>query len=78
MHFSKPKIEEKMAYTLVLRGNLDLERTIWPDDKEIMGSDLDVIARRNLWLKGLDYGHGTGHGVGHFLNVHEGFFSFLN
>ena len=73
MHFSKPKIEEKIAYTLVLLGNLDLERTIWPVDKEIMGSDLDVIARRHLWLKGLDYGHGTGHGVGHFLNVHEGF-----
>ena len=72
MHFGNPTMEEKTAYTLVLLGNLNLERTIWPNDKEITGADLEVIARRSLWQRGLDYGHGTGHGVGHFLNVHEG------
>ena len=38
----------------------------------ISGSDIDILARRRLWEIGLDYGHGTGHGVGYFLNVHEG------
>lgn len=65
-------MQEKTAYTLVLIGNLNLERTIWPTEKQVSGSDLDVIARRSLWKHGLDYGHGTGHGVGYFLNVHEG------
>lgn len=45
---------------------------IWPKKNNIAGSDLDVLARRHLWKKKLDYGHGTGHGVGYFLNVHEG------
>jgi len=59
-------------YTRVLLGNLDLERIVFPSNSRICGSHLDVLARRHLWEAGLDYGHGTGHGVGSYLNVHEG------
>ena len=55
----------------MLLGNLDVERLKWPAGK-LHGGDIDVLARRHLWDKGLDYCHGTGHGVGHFLGVHEG------
>lgn len=72
VHFGAPKAEEKDAYTRVLLGNLDLERMIWPESWDISGAELDIMARRRLWAKGLDYNHGTGHGVGYFLNVHEG------
>jgi len=44
---------------------------IWPKKSGIAGKDIDVLARRHLWKGNLDYGHGTGHGVGFFLNVHE-------
>jgi Xaa-Pro aminopeptidase len=71
-HFGIPNDEEKDAYTRVLFGNLDVERLIWPKNGTIHGGDIDILARRHLWMKGLDYGHGTGHGVGYFLNVHEG------
>jgi Xaa-Pro aminopeptidase len=60
------------AYTRVLLGNLDIERIKFPNNSQISGQDIDVLARRWLWQDGLDYGHGTGHGVGYFLNVHEG------
>jgi Xaa-Pro aminopeptidase len=59
-------------YTRVLLGTLDLERVIWPNNTTISGADLDVLARRSLWEVGRDYRHGTGHGVGSFLCVHEG------
>ena len=59
-------------YTRVLMGVLDLERVVWPKETPIAGQDLDVLARRNLWEVGKDYKHGTGHGVGSFLGVHEG------
>lgn len=59
-------------YTRVLLGVLDLERIVWPKNRNIAGADMDILARKNLWQVGLDYGHGTGHGVGSFLNVHEG------
>ncbi len=59
-------------YTRVLLGNLALERAVFPDNKMITGAMLDIYVRRFLWEVGLDYLHGTGHGVGHFLNVHEG------
>ena len=72
IHFGTPTEEHKTAYTKVLLGNIDLERTIWPEDSRVSGADLDVIARRRLWESGLDYKHGTGHGVGHCLSVHEG------
>ncbi len=57
-------------YTLVLKGTLALSRTRFP--RGTLSPMLDAIARAPLWEHGLDYGHGTGHGVGYFLNVHEG------
>ena len=57
-------------YTLVLKGTLALSRTRFP--RGTLAPMLDAIARAPLWAHGLDYGHGTGHGVGYFLNVHEG------
>jgi Xaa-Pro aminopeptidase len=72
MHFGNPTQEEKNAYTRVLLGNLDVERLQYPANANIHGGDIDILARRWLWANGLDYGHGTGHGVGYFLNVHEG------
>jgi Xaa-Pro aminopeptidase len=56
----------------VLMGTIDLERIVWPSDSTISGADMDILARKALWAVGLDYKHGTGHGVGTFLNVHEG------
>ena len=53
-------------------GTIELERIVWPSDLTISGSDMDILARKALWAAGLDYKHGTGHGVGTFLNVHEG------
>ena len=60
----------KRDYTLVLKGTLALSRTRFP--RGTPGPMLDAIARAPLWQQGLDFGHGTGHGVGYFLNVHEG------
>lgn len=57
-------------YTLVLKGTIALSRTRFP--RGTLSPMLDTIARAPLWEQGLDYGHGTGHGVGYFLNVHEG------
>lgn len=62
--------EEKKVYTLVLKGHLRLQNLKFP--KGACGSQLDAIARSPLWEAGLNYLHGTGHGVGAFLNVHEG------
>jgi Xaa-Pro aminopeptidase len=70
MHFGEPTETEKTAYTLVLKGNIALERAKFP--KGTTGFALDALARQFLWAEGLDYRHGTGHGVGSFLNVHEG------
>lgn len=70
LHFTKPTDMEKKAYTLVLKGNIALERAKFP--KGTTGFALDAMARQFLWAEGLDYRHGTGHGVGSFLNVHEG------
>jgi len=57
-------------YTLVLKGTIALSRTRFP--RGTLSPMLDAIARVPLWEHGIDYGHGTGHGVGYFLNVHEG------
>ena len=57
-------------FTLVLKGHIALATARFPEGT--CGSQLDVLARRALWAEGLDYDHGTGHGVGHFLGVHEG------
>lgn len=62
--------EEKKAFTLVLAAHLELLGTVFP--KGVRGSTLDGTARKPLWEHGLDFKHGTGHGVGFLLNVHEG------
>lgn len=62
--------EEKRAFTLVLAAHLELLGAVFP--KGVRGSTLDGIARQSLWRHGLDFNHGTGHGVGFLLNVHEG------
>ncbi|KAF3796947.1 putative Xaa-Pro aminopeptidase P [Colletotrichum gloeosporioides] len=70
LHFGQPTDAEKLAYTLVLKGNIALDTAIFP--KGTTGFALDCLARQHLWREGLDYRHGTGHGVGSYLNVHEG------
>ena len=60
----------KRDYTLVLKGTLNLSRARFPQGT--LSPMLDALARAPLWEHGLDFGHGTGHGVGYFLNVHEG------
>ena len=53
-------------------GNLDIERAVWPKASGMHGGDFDFLARRHLMQVGLEYKHGTGHGVGSCLCVHEG------
>ena len=62
--------EQKKVYTLVLKGHIDLQLLHFPDGAT--GTQLDAIARQPLWQHGLNFMHGTGHGVGSYLNVHEG------
>ena len=62
--------EEKRVYTLVLKGHIQIELCKFPSGAS--GTQIDVLAREALWREGLNYLHGTGHGVGCFLNVHEG------
>jgi Xaa-Pro aminopeptidase len=66
----EPPHEVKDRFTRVLKGMIALARAVFP--KGTKGSQLDVLARQFLWSAGLDYQHGTGHGVGSFLSVHEG------
>lgn len=65
-----PTKEHKERYTLVLKGHIALARAVFP--KGTTGTQLDILARHYLWQAGLDYDHGTGHGVGSYLSVHEG------
>ncbi len=65
-----PTEEQKDRFTRVLKGLIDLLITSFPQGT--VGKQLDTIARIPLWKTGLNYGHGTGHGIGTFLNVHEG------
>lgn len=65
-----PSQEQKRDFTMVLKGLIALSESHFPCS--IPAPMLDSIARKSLWSVGLDYGHGTGHGVGYFLNVHEG------
>lgn len=65
LHFGEPTSMEIKAYTLVLKGMVALDRAVFP--KGTTGFALDVLARQFLWNEGLDYRHGTGHGVGSFL-----------
>ena len=62
--------EERRVYTLVLKGHIQLQLLKFP--KGASGTQLDAVARKDLWKAGLNYMHGTGHGVGAYLNVHEG------
>ena len=62
--------EEKAAFTRVLQGMIAISRARFP--RGLAGRDLDALARYPLWLAGQDYDHGTGHGVGSYLSVHEG------
>ncbi len=66
----KPSDEHKKMFTLVLKGHIALATAVFP--RGTSGVQLDVLARQFLWHEGLDYDHGTGHGVGSFLCVHEG------
>lgn len=61
---------EKHIYTLVLKGHIQLELCKFP--KGAAGTQMDILARQAMWREGLNYLHGTGHGVGSYLNVHEG------
>jgi Xaa-Pro aminopeptidase len=62
--------EQRACFTRVLQGMIAISRARWP--KGLAGRDLDALARAPLWMAGMDYDHGTGHGVGTFLCVHEG------
>ena len=66
----EPTAEHKDRFTRVLKGHITLALAVFP--KGTVGSQLDSFARMHLWAAGLDYAHGTGHGVGSFLSVHEG------
>ncbi|NXV29371.1 XPP1 aminopeptidase, partial [Rissa tridactyla] len=70
MHFGTPSDYEKECFTYVLKGHIAVSAAIFPNGTK--GHLLDSFARSALWDCGLDYLHGTGHGVGSFLNVHEG------
>ncbi|MBP1539759.1 MAG: aminopeptidase P family protein [Prevotella sp.] len=62
--------EQRLVYTLVLKGHIQLEMAKFPEGAS--GTQIDALAREPLWRYGLNYLHGTGHGVGAYLNVHEG------
>ena len=62
--------EQRRVYTLVLKGHIQIERCKFPDGAN--GTQIDILAREALWREGLNYLHGTGHGVGSYLSVHEG------
>ncbi|XP_046581780.1 xaa-Pro aminopeptidase ApepP-like [Haliotis rubra] len=70
LHFGQPSDYEKECYTRVLMGHIDLALLKWP--KGLYGREIDAIARAPLWEAGLRYLHGTGHGIGAYLSVHEG------
>ena len=70
IHLGNPTDEEKIDFTLVLKGNIQLSMIKFPTGTR--GSQLDTLARMAMWSRNINYGHGTGHGVGSFLNVHEG------
>ncbi|MGV2333199.1 MAG UNVERIFIED_CONTAM: aminopeptidase P family protein [Planctomycetaceae bacterium] len=70
IYFGTPNEEMKRRYTQVLKGHLAISMQRFPIGTS--GGSLDILARRYLWQDGVDYGHGTGHGVGNLLSVHEG------
>lgn len=68
--WGEPTAEQRQRFTLVLKGHIALATAKFPTGTT--GAQLDILARQYLWQQGLDYDHGTGHGVGSFLSVHEG------
>ncbi|XP_024526213.1 probable Xaa-Pro aminopeptidase P [Selaginella moellendorffii] len=70
VHFGVPTDYQKECFTRVLQGHISIDQAVFPENTP--GFVLDVLARSSLWRIGLDYRHGTGHGVGAALNVHEG------
>lgn len=66
----KVTAKQKKDFTLVLKGMIGLANAVFPNGTK--GHSLDILARNSLWKEKLNYGHGTGHGVGHYLSVHEG------
>ncbi|HXW40110.1 MAG TPA: M24 family metallopeptidase, partial [Xanthobacteraceae bacterium] len=65
-----PSAAMRAHFTLVLKGHIAIARAVFPDGTT--GAQLDTLARQFLWRAGLDFDHGTGHGVGSYLSVHEG------
>lgn len=65
-----PTAQQRTDFTAVLQGNINLATAVFP--RGTRGTQLDALAHEPLWKRGLNYLHGTGHGVGHYLNVHEG------
>jgi Xaa-Pro aminopeptidase len=65
-----PRADMRKNFTLVLKGHIAIARAVFPDGTT--GAQLDPLARQFLWRSGLDFDHGTGHGVGSYLSVHEG------
>ncbi|KAJ3757335.1 Creatinase aminopeptidase [Lentinula raphanica] len=70
VHFGRPDPDQCEAYTRVLQGHIAIDSAVFPEGTS--GHQLDVLARRALWKDGLNYLHGTGHGFGSYLTVHEG------
>ena len=70
MPIGPPAAEMRDRFTRVLKGHIAIATAVFPDGT--MGGQIDAFARRPLWEAGLDYGHGTGHGIGAYLSVHEG------
>ncbi|KAF7651123.1 hypothetical protein LDENG_00115910 [Lucifuga dentata] len=69
VHWGTPTAMQKEAFTRVLMGNIEISRTIFPSGTR--GINMEMLGRRALWEVGLNYGHGTGHGVGNYFGVHE-------
>ncbi|XP_024139806.1 xaa-Pro aminopeptidase 2 isoform X2 [Oryzias melastigma] len=69
VHWGTPTQMQKEAFTRVLMGNIEISRTVFPSGTR--GVNLEMLGRRALWEVGLNYGHGTGHGVGNYFGVHE-------
>lgn len=76
VHFGRPTAEQKRAYTRVLQGHIAIDQARFPSGTT--GAQLDAFARQPLWQDGYDFMHGTGHGIGSFLDVHEGPQGFSN
>ncbi|CAN9515146.1 unnamed protein product [Ophioblennius macclurei] len=69
VHWGTPTAMQKEAFTRVLMGNIEISRTVFPSGTR--GVNMEMLGRRALWEVGLNYGHGTGHGVGNYFGVHE-------